>query len=391
MEQFTLEEMLMLDTRKTIINIADMLGIKINKSQRKAVIAKRVSQAILALPIHLLHQLPFREVLKLQQMVHARDHAVPENPSYIMDCIEQIGLTDTRVVGKKAVDFIYPDLAEALLPVIDDFVEKASANETKYRREQLILGLLNLYGILSFNELEELSIIYDPGLKIPGLYHAIKDSYLLKSRGVTIDRKWYYISPYMTDPDITWQEISSRSDISLARFTEEKVMDAGIGGAPQPPVTNATGPFRSALSKLDKTEEEINWLTGEYWMLLNNDLDPFNLIQEILDESPQTMESVNLLLSRFNDWVNNLPRWILKGNSSNYVFETFERPKLEERPPQLIMGPKARKAGTTMSQEEFNKIWEDEFQPPKGKIGRNAPCLCGSGRKYKNCCLNSSN
>ena len=390
MKEFTLEEMLLQDTRKTIISTADLLGIRINKSHRKADIAKRVSEAILAIPIHMLRQLPFREVLRLQQMVHARDHAVPENPSFIMDCIEQIGLTDTRGVGKKAVDFIYPDLAEALLPVIDTFVEKAVANETKYRREQLILGLLNLYGILSFHELEELSAIYDPRLKIPGLYHAIADSYLLKSRGVTIDRKLYYISPYMTDPDNIWQEISSRSTISRARFTEEKVMDAGIWGAPQPPVTDATGPFRSVISKLHKTEEEINWLTGEYWMLLNNDLDPFNLIQEILDESPQTMESVNLLVSRFNDWVNNVPRWILKGNTSNHAFETYERPKLEERPPQLIMGPNARKAGITISQEELNKIWEDEFQPPKGKIGRNAPCLCGSGRKYKNCCLKSN-
>lgn len=194
----------------------------------------------------------------------------------------------------------------------------------------------------------------------------------------------------MTDPEDILPEISSRSSISRAKFTEEKVMDAGIWGAPQPPVTYETGPFRSALSKLDKTEEVISWLTGEYWMLLNNGLDPFNLIQEILDESPQTLESVNTLMSCFTNWSNNIPRWILKGNTSNHAFQTYERPKLEERPPQLIMGPNARKAGITISQEELDKIWEDEFQPPKGKIGRNAPCQCGSGRKYKNCCLKSN-
>jgi hypothetical protein len=26
-----------------------------------------------------------------------------------------------------------------------------------------------------------------------------------------------------------------------------------------------------------------------------------------------------------------------------------------------------------------------QAQPPKGKIGRNEPCLCGSGFKYKKC------
>lgn len=25
------------------------------------------------------------------------------------------------------------------------------------------------------------------------------------------------------------------------------------------------------------------------------------------------------------------------------------------------------------------------------KIGRNEPCTCGSGKKYKNCCINESN
>ena len=141
---------------------------------------------------------------------------------------------------------------------------------------------------------------------------------------------------------------------------------------------------------MQKTEEDINWMMGEYWMLLNNDLDQLNLIQKVLDENPHTLESVNTLMSHFTNWGNNIPRWILKGNTSNHTFETYERPELEKRPPQLIMGPNARKAGITMSQEELNKVWEDEFQPPKGKVGRNAPCPCGSGRKYKNCCLKSN-
>ncbi len=66
-----------------------------------------------------------------------------------------LAYTDSRYNGKQNLDFIYPDLAKALLPVIDKFVEKARTNEIKYRREQLILGLLNLYGILGFRELEE--------------------------------------------------------------------------------------------------------------------------------------------------------------------------------------------------------------------------------------------
>jgi hypothetical protein len=199
--------------------------------------------------------------------------------------------------------------------------------------------------------------------------------------------KFYLTSPYMTDPDYIWKEIRSRGSISRAGFTKEQILDAGIWGAHRPLITSATGPFRRELYKTQKTEPATEWMLGEYWMLLNNDYDPVSLLQKVLDEKPRTLESVNTLMSRFNDWSNDVPRWILKGNSSRHIFETHEKPKLRESPPQMMMGPNARKAGITIPQEEFNKIWEDKFQKPEGKIGRNAPCTCGSGRKYKNCCL----
>ena len=34
----------------------------------------------------------------------------------------------------------------------------------------------------------------------------------------------------------------------------------------------------------------------------------------------------------------------------------------------------------------MDKIREDEHQHKKKKIGRNEPCPCGSGKKYKRCC-----
>jgi len=36
----------------------------------------------------------------------------------------------------------------------------------------------------------------------------------------------------------------------------------------------------------------------------------------------------------------------------------------------------------------FRKVVKSLFQPYGKKTGRNAPCPCGSGRKYKHCCLN---
>jgi uncharacterized protein YecA (UPF0149 family) len=37
-----------------------------------------------------------------------------------------------------------------------------------------------------------------------------------------------------------------------------------------------------------------------------------------------------------------------------------------------------------VNSEDFES--EEEDFMPQPKIGRNDPCLCGSGKKYKNCC-----
>lgn len=52
------------------------------------------------------------------------------------------------------------------------------------------------------------------------------------------------------------------------------------------------------------------------------------------------------------------------------------------------------KDGSSHYHDEFGRTTGDlsylKKPPPKGKVGANDPCLCGSGKKYKKCCLNKS-
>jgi uncharacterized protein YecA (UPF0149 family) len=45
--------------------------------------------------------------------------------------------------------------------------------------------------------------------------------------------------------------------------------------------------------------------------------------------------------------------------------------------------------GVTMVDGEIKKVQQKLVQK-RTKIGRNKPCPCGSGRKYKKCCLNKA-
>jgi uncharacterized protein YecA (UPF0149 family) len=35
--------------------------------------------------------------------------------------------------------------------------------------------------------------------------------------------------------------------------------------------------------------------------------------------------------------------------------------------------------------------YEEDVRGEAPKVGRNDPCPCGSGKKYKKCCLNAAN
>lgn len=51
------------------------------------------------------------------------------------------------------------------------------------------------------------------------------------------------------------------------------------------------------------------------------------------------------------------------------------------------LAKKARSSDDVEAEKELIKA-ADKAEPIKadGKLGRNSPCPCGSGKKYKNCC-----
>ena len=78
-----------------------------------------------------------------------------------------------------------------------------------------------------------------------------------------------------------------------------------------------------------------------------------------------SFEELQLLLQHIQDLNNHTHQWILKGWTSKEVFEKYEKPALLPLP-------------------ENPFVFSD---PTVKEIGRNDSCPCGSGKKYKKCCL----
>lgn len=74
------------------------------------------------------------------------------------------------------------------------------------------------------------------------------------------------------------------------------------------------------------------------------------------------------------------------------VVEVEQTPIVIEETPAIVKQPKTKKVKDvittvrTVSDKMQNAIAQTSAAPSDGKIGRNDPCPCGSGKKYKKCC-----
>ncbi len=120
-------------------------------------------------------------------------------------------------------------------------------------------------------------------------------------------------------------------------------------------------------------EEKAEWLcediydTSRFDRNINNVFDVFkdrNIRFESLDQANEVLQLVMDLSNNIRVWENN-------GHTPQEIFEKIEKPKLRPLPDKPFNIP------------ESNVI----DMKTRKKIGRNDPCPCGSGKKYKNCCL----
>lgn len=94
----------------------------------------------------------------------------------------------------------------------------------------------------------------------------------------------------------------------------------------------------------------------------------FDRTNVVFDSEEQLGEVMNLIM----EMSNNIRLWEHNGNTPQEIFEEFEKPHLRPLPKK----PYRACASNVIPMEK------------KKKVGRNEPCPCGSGKKYKNCCMN---
>jgi hypothetical protein len=116
-------------------------------------------------------------------------------------------------------------------------------------------------------------------------------------------------------------------------------------------------------------DEEAEWLAEDIQGMCQFGVD-FQTIFNSFDNikiSFKDIGQVNEVMQLVMELSNNIRIWENNGYTPHEIFEKFERPNLRSLPDKPY---------------DFN-----ETVVKKKKIGRNDPCPCGSGKKYKKCCL----
>lgn len=93
-----------------------------------------------------------------------------------------------------------------------------------------------------------------------------------------------------------------------------------------------------------------------------------NIMEEVNKQDVvfEGMDQVNEFLQLVNELSNNSRLWVNGGHTPTEIFEKYEKPHLRPLPKEpFVINPQ---------------------QVQSDKVGRNEPCPCGSGKKYKKCC-----
>ena len=91
----------------------------------------------------------------------------------------------------------------------------------------------------------------------------------------------------------------------------------------------------------------------------------------------ESEEQVNEVMQLVMDLANHTRLWENNGHTPQEIFEKYEKPYLSPLPKEPFEFKGSQEA----------KVYSFETRK---KIGRNDPCPCGSGEKYKKCCLGNN-
>ncbi|WP_102345828.1 SEC-C metal-binding domain-containing protein [Bacillus sp. Marseille-P3661] len=359
---FTLHEGLSKFTKYELDEIRKSLNIKNASSLKKAELIALLQERI---PMYLeqIYLLWDQERFTLLTNIadnggiFAASNVEPEQIEYF----RATGLIYTGTYEGKQILAVPVELIEPIIAMENNGIERATVKRnTEWIK--LTCGLLYYYGTLSGSQLVNMLEKYTKEkIDFIECVNVIQDANTYRKE-IYIDEDGFS-NRRVFDPKRVKQEHKVRGNVPFYPFTKQQLLTAGEPGFVERNqsytqlVNFLTNHFEINIMEADSIVEECVYATriGE---------SPNHVFQFLSNRFEfESMETVQALMDKAIHLMNNTREWFLKGHTSTEL-SAQGREHLLPLPSKL-------------NSNETQKVV---------KVGRNEPCPCGSGKKYKKCC-----
>lgn len=362
---FTLQEGLENVTKDELVHIRQFFDISNASKLKKAELVELLKERLPGLLKEVVRRIDEEQFQFLIET--ARRGEVPADQASFsqLQFWRQTGLLFTGTAEDRKVVAVPKDLIEAILALEQDpEVKRKIKRNTEWLK--LTNGLLYYYGTLKHTQLISMLMQYTGTTEetfdafdyytvihhmqgIYGTFYVNEDGY---SHHLVLDSNWVLA------------EQQKRRDIPYYSFKKEQLLQAGETG-----FVDRNNMYNKLVQTLEKKHqlefEKADRIVHEVIVAVKNGKSTSEIVgefnREILFES---IEAIQPVMNQLMDVMNHTRQWILKGFTPAEILE-------KERKQQKII--------QKVSKKESKKLVR------RKKIGRNDPCPCGSGKKYKKC------
>ncbi|ETI69879.1 SEC-C metal-binding domain-containing protein [Neobacillus vireti] len=346
-------------------DIRKKLQIKNISSLKKAELIQYLAEAIPFLLRNIISQFDERQLFLIKNIISSNGVISAKNVEIEeMEYFPKTGFMFTGVQNGDPIIMIPLELLPSLGEIVQD---EAILAEVKRNTEwiKITRGLLYYYGTVPHDKLLNLVEKYTPIRPDYLAFNYVIYDAIEYYQEIHIDRYGYSYWEVL-DPLDVLEEQASRKNIDYYPFSKKQLLEAGETDYVERPkgysqlLTLFTKEYRMPKQEAIEFVEDciIHVKLGH---------PPSQLLQYI--QTKLTFESLEAIQRLMDDLVllmNNTRKWYLKGYTSVELSAHEKKALL----------PSPNKKGEVISLQT------------RQKIGRNDPCPCGSGKKFKKCCGN---
>lgn len=276
-------------------------------------------------------------------------------------------LFNGAVEGKQA--WYMPDELLSIYSKLDNTASYKKAVALNSEIMRLVGGLLFYYGYMNYDQLYAAVGKYleeEDKISFSEFMGVLVNGACWQDNVINTEHGMHYYT--VMDVNKIEEEQRKRTDLDFAELPYDVIYEAG-----EINYIEATDEYKAFAQYLMKTFDfqvlEAADIVGEINILMQNG-EPTGAIIDYIGELGMLKDkkAAEELMGYFVEFNNTARQWLLKGHSP------AELSTLGTADVSFV--PKTMKNNVV------------KFVPRSAAIGRNDPCPCGSGKKYKKCCLN---